>query len=112
MDLGVDMATVVENKRFYKTVIANTTEMSNRAISSGDIIYVMMAGGNAAYDTNVMVKIMVNDVLVLATHGDTQQNVLTEYIATEDGSLSIVLSNQSNSDETIGGYYEVKIQSS
>lgn len=91
-------------KRFYQAIAATGSANLEYVPESGEKIHLCEIGGNAARDIDVKVEIFWNDILLLSTHGDTTQRSCLELIGDGSKILKILLTNNSDQSETIGGY--------
>jgi len=91
--------------RFYKQVASSSVETNECILASNEKIYLTEFGGNAVYSKDVKVEIIWDTTILLATHGDTVQKTAEELIGDGIKILKIVLTNDSEQAETVGGYY-------
>lgn len=96
--------------------VAALTEVTSEMIPANGVSWEIQSfTGNGAYDASVTVKLVWDfggggETVLVSTHGDLVDRLRNDQV-TGDGvkKLAIVLDNQSNTAQTIGGQYEAKI---
>ena len=101
----------VKHTRHYKSVSSSSTDSDEYTPANGKSIAIYEIGGNAAHSNEVKVEIKWNTEILFSTHGDSIQKMADgdRIELTADGSKKLVikLTNDSDSTETLGGYYKM-----
>jgi hypothetical protein len=95
-----------KDTRLYKAVSSSSTETDEYTPGTNVKVYITEVGGNACYSPDVKVEVKFGTDVLFVTHGDSIQNINQTVTGDNSKKLAILLTNDTDQTETIGGYYK------
>lgn len=99
-------------RRFYKSVGANSSETDEYIVPSGQTLQITKIGGNASAAPSTVAKVIwdfqgAGENTLLSTHGDSQYEPLNlELLGDGVKKLAIVLMNDQLVNDDLGGFWQ------
>ncbi len=94
---------------FYKPLISGQQDSSEHLIENGKTLYLSELGGDASFDSQTVVSIVIEDAggteIIFSTSGSQKRNTTREFIGDGVRKIIINITNNMPTPQTIGAYW-------